>query len=123
MFLIFFFFSNFSLFSSPRHYRTDDDGVNPLDDNANEVFSPEEHGLSGVSEWIILQMTPRQFPKFGGGVTFNYPPTEIASEFYIELTDLKGVLIDYFVEAVDVYGNEKRSDIYHCYVGNGESMQ
>ena len=39
------------------HYREDEDGVNPLDDNANEVYDPASHGLSGVGQWINVTMT------------------------------------------------------------------
>eukprot|EP01099_Mayorella_cantabrigiensis_P006980 TRINITY_DN6033_c0_g1_i1.p1 TRINITY_DN6033_c0_g1~~TRINITY_DN6033_c0_g1_i1.p1 ORF type:complete len:405 (+),score=87.97 TRINITY_DN6033_c0_g1_i1:41-1216(+) len=101
------------------YYRIDADKVNPLNDNANEVFQPSAFGLSGVGPWVAVPMTRRPFPSGDAqGIHFDYYPTVIADEYYVELTQFKDQLIDYYVEAVDIYSNSKKSDIYHVYIGN-----
>ena len=42
------------------HYRTDKDGVNPINDTVNEVYRSD---TAFVSNWITLPMTERIFPK------------------------------------------------------------
>ncbi len=73
-------------------------------------------------------MTFRDFP---AGNVYNDPslnfdelPAYIADQYYYhlqdsEITDSGGVLVDYYLEAVDSLGNVARSDIYHTYVGTG----
>lgn len=111
-------------------YRVDSDGENPLDDHANEVLDPEAHGLGGVGPWVWLPMTQRVFPK---GNVFNETldftcdstqkpclPTAIADEYFVKVTGLESVLIDYHIVATDSFGNVKTSDIYHVYVDSGK---
>jgi hypothetical protein len=40
----------------------DADGVNPLDDIANEVIEPALHNASGVGDWVAIPMVQRVFP-------------------------------------------------------------
>ncbi|MCB9916630.1 MAG: hypothetical protein H6828_16005 [Planctomycetes bacterium] len=100
-------------------YRLDADGANPLADHANELYA----GGPGVGAWQALDMTRRPFPT--GNVTGNPSidffelPTRIADEYYVELTGLSGVLVDYYVEATDTRGNVRKSPIQHVWVGTG----
>ena len=36
-----------------------------------------------------------------------------------QVSGLKDVLVDYYVTATDKFGNKKKTDIYHVYVGAG----
>lgn len=100
------------------YYRIDDDGFNPIEDNANEVFDPKEHGLSGVGAWTKVSMIQRKFPKTCiYGIKCDPLPNYIADEYYVRIDSLKNVLVDYYVSATDVNGNTKNSDIYHVWVG------
>ena len=52
-------------------------------------------------------------------------PTYIADEYFYhlqesEVVDTGGVLVDYYLEAIDSLGNISRSDIYHTFVGTGQ---
>lgn len=65
------------------YLRQDEDGKNPLSDNANEVYEPERYGLKGVGPWQTFPMTYRQFPKGDqDGIHFEVLPTYIADEYY-----------------------------------------
>ncbi|MBU0641369.1 MAG: hypothetical protein KKB50_21120 [Planctomycetes bacterium] len=97
-------------------YRLDDDATVT---DANRTYA----GGSGVGPWQSLPMTHRSFPT---GNFFNDPnidffvlPDYIADEYYVEVTDLREVLVDYYVEAVDGKGYVRRSPIQHVYVGDG----
>ena len=46
-------------------------------------------------------------------------PTYIADEYYVQVTGLESVLIDYYVEAIDGKGVIARSPIQHVFVGDG----
>ncbi len=106
------------------NYRLDVDGVNPLSSHQNETFA----GGPEVGEWVSLPMNQRSFPT---GNVYNDPnidffelPEYMADQYWIHVTepdivDEGGVLIDYFVEAVDNLGNVKRSPILHTWVGTG----
>ncbi len=106
-------------------YRLDNDGVNPLASNQNETFA----GGAEVGPWISLPMQARAFP---AGNVYNNPdidffemPLEIADEYYIHVTEpaiveTGGVLVDYYIEAVDTKGFVKRSPILHTFVGTGD---
>ncbi|RPH96717.1 hypothetical protein EHM69_00260, partial [candidate division KSB1 bacterium] len=110
--------------SATVYYRLDTDGVNPLASTQNETFA----GGSEVTSWRARTLTRRAFP---AGNIYNDPeisfgdlPTYIADQYYYHLTDAEvadsgGVLVDYYIEAVDSLGNVARSDIYHTYVGTG----
>ena len=102
-------------------YRIDGDGINPMTNNQNETYA----GGPQVGSWQTMTMNHRDFPK---GNFFNDPaidfsvlPDYIADEYYVQVTGLSEVLVDYFVEAEDSLGNVKRSPIQHVYVGESNS--
>ncbi|MCD4736638.1 MAG: hypothetical protein K8R53_11385, partial [Bacteroidales bacterium] len=98
-------------------YRLDNDGINPLTDNDNDTYV----GGPGVQGWNSIPMTERIFPT--GNVTGNPDinffilPDYIANEYYAEITGFSDTLVDYYVEASDIYGNTFKSPIQHVYVG------
>jgi Glycosyl hydrolase family 57 len=106
-------------------YRIDNDGTNPLSSNQNETYV----GGNEVGAWVSL---PMQFRDFPAGNVYNNPeinffemPIEIADQYFIHIeepaiVDEGGVLVDYFVEAVDNNGFIKRSPILHTFVGTGD---
>ncbi|MBX3730601.1 MAG: PKD domain-containing protein [Candidatus Sumerlaeia bacterium] len=103
-------------------YRVDLDGRNPLDSIQNETYA----GGPEVGSWISLPMARREFPK-GLPTGYNDPninffelPVHIADHYSVEVTGLRDVLIDYYVEATDTRGNVARSPIQHVYIGTGE---
>jgi len=99
--------------------REDEDGMNPIDDNANEVFQPYTLGLKGVGDWTSIPMTRRKFPKGDEqNIHFSILPTLISDEYYAQVTDMENILLDYYIQAIDTLGNVKNSDIYHVYVGS-----
>ncbi len=98
-------------------YRTDEDGVNPLDDAANDIYA----GGAGVGEWQTLAMESRLFP--AGNVTNNpdidffIMPDYIAYQYWAEIAGLSETLVDYYIEATDMNGNTFKTPIQHVYVG------
>lgn len=104
--------------SAVLKYRVDFDGENPIADNQNEIYS----GGSGVSSWMSLSMTEREFPT--GNITgnpeidFYILPDYIANEYYAEIEGLVDTLVDYYVEVTDYEGNVEKSPIQHVWVGN-----
>jgi hypothetical protein len=114
--------------SATLYYRLDHDGTNPISSVQNETFA----GGSEVTTWRVRSLTCRVFP---AGNVYNDPsisfgdmPHYIADEYYYhladgEVTDSGGVLLDYYIEAVDSLGNVARSDIYHTFVGTGSGGQ
>lgn len=108
------------------HYRTDKDGVNPINDTVNEVYRSD---TAFVSNWITLPMTERIFPKgnvYNESIDFTCNssgdtclPSIIANEYWIKISTLKDVLIDYYVTAKDKKSNLKSTDVYHVYIGSG----
>ena len=99
------------------YYRTDNDGLNPLDSIQNEVFA----NGSEVSAWSTLTMTNSWDPTVKGPDNIVPYPTYRAQKYTARVTGQSDVLIDYFVEAVDLKGNTNRSDIFHVYVGQYNS--
>ena len=93
------------------YYREDADGVNPVSDFANEVFEPAALGMAGVGAWQPQVMVQRVFPKgnvYNETVDFTCNsslkpclPTIIADEYFVQITGLSDVLIDYYIEAID----------------------
>ena len=109
-------------------YRIDGDGLNSPWNDENETFA----GGRDVGSWRSLPMTRREFPaeNVHGNpeIDFFIMPYYIADEYYAHLIDPDvvdegGVLLDYFVRSKDTKGHEKRSDIFHVYVGTGGSGQ
>jgi len=102
------------------YYRVDNDGTNPLASHQNETYA----GGSEVGAWQTMAMTGRAFP---AGNFFNDPsidffemPSEIADEYYAQITGLSEVLVDYYVGAVDTKGNVTKSAIQHVWIGDGQ---
>ncbi len=92
-------------------YRLDADGVNPLTSVENETYA----GGSEVNAWQSVTMS---------GVTLTSPagilaPTYRAQRFAGTISGISDKLVDYYVEAVDQYGNIAKTDIQHVYVGVG----
>lgn len=100
-------------------YRVDLDGVRSLTSTENETYA----GGAGVGSWQSLPMTFRDFPAGNvngdGSIDFFEMPDEIADQYHVEVKDLREVLLDYYVEAVDSQGNQSRSPIQHVWVGDG----
>lgn len=102
-------------------YRVDLDGVNPIADVENEVYADG----AGVGPWQSIAMTARSFPAQNlyndPNINFFETPTYVADQYYVQVTGLSDVLVDYYVEAVDLQNpaNVARSPIQHVYVGDG----
>lgn len=98
-------------------YRIDVDGENPMTSDQNETYA----GGAEVGAWQTLAMTYRDFPdgNFHGDPSINFTvlPDYIADEYYVQVTGLSEVLVDYYVEAEDSAGNVKRTPIQHVWVG------
>jgi len=96
--------------------RVDGDGVNPLNDNANELYA----GGAGVGSWVSLPMNYRQMPKNdptgSSGLRFFVLPDEIADYYWFKVSGYRDVLLDYYIEATDSKGNLVKTDIQHVYV-------
>jgi hypothetical protein len=99
------------------NYRIDNDGTNPMSNDQNETYA----GGGEVGGWQTLSMTQRDFPKGNyhsdPGINFFVLPDYIANEYYIQVTGLSDVLVDYYVEAEDSLGYIKRSPIQHVWIG------
>jgi hypothetical protein len=102
-------------------YRTDNDGINPINNNENETYE----GGSSVGAWQSINMTYRDFPE--GNITSNPEidffelPDYIADQYYAEIIGEAEVLIDYYVEATDNFGNTFKTPIQHVYVGESNT--
>lgn len=98
-------------------FRVDLDGVNPLNNNDNEIYD----GGPTVGQWQGINMTERIFPKTNitndPEIDFFVLPDFIANEYYAKLQGLSEVLIDYYVEVTDNFGNVTKSKIQHVWVG------
>src|SRR4051812_48210298 len=103
------------------------------------MYRPQDMGWDGVGDWQNVTMTQRTLPKGDEqgeylycklsycmvGVKFEFYPSLLADEYYYHgtpatilfthciVTGFENVLLDYYVSAVDKYGNIKNSDIYH----------
>lgn len=108
-----------SVTSVTLKYRIDGDGLNPLSSTQNETYD----GGPEVGPWQSLPMTQRVFPtgNFHNDPSINFfeLPLYIADQYYVEVTDLREVLIDYYVEAIDGKGTIARSPIQHVWIGDG----
>ena len=92
-------------------FRVDADGANPLGSTQNETYA----GGAEVGTWQSLAMS---------GVTLTSPsgilsPTYRAQRFGATVAGLSDKLVDYYVEAVDAFGNLTKTDIQHVYIGTG----
>jgi len=100
-------------------YRTDYDGLNPLESIQNDTYT----GGTEVSPWTEIAMNRRPMaadPSSDAELNFFILPQAKADLCYAEITGLKDTLVDYFVEAIDIKGNIFRSPIQHVYVGAGD---
>jgi hypothetical protein len=88
-----------------------------MSSDQNETYA----GGGEVGSWQTLDLTRRTFPKGNfhsdPNINFSVLPDYIADEFYVQVSDLSEVLVDYYVEAEDSAGNIKRSPIQHVWVG------
>lgn len=106
--------------------RLDEDGTNPLADNANELYA----GGAGVGDWISIPMTKRALPNDQaslnaaanhGEINYFITPPELADYYVVHITNssvpgFRGKLLDYYIEAEDSKGNLHRSEIQHVFV-------
>ncbi len=101
--------------------RADKDGYNPVDSIQNETFA----GGDEVGEWIEIPMTKRTLPSTtdelnaladNGQINYEFAPAAVADYYFAKVTQFRGQLVDYFVEAKDTKGNMTRSDIQHVWV-------
>lgn len=108
--------SNVTLF-----VRADADGVNPIADNANELYA----GGAGVGAWAAIPMNKRVMPMGNfyndPNISFFLQPAAIADEYWAQVAGYTNVLLDYYVMAVDTRGNTNKSDIQHVWVGAGDT--
>jgi hypothetical protein len=102
--------------SATLKVRVDANGINPLDDNANEVYA----GGNGVGAWISIPMTRRIMPKDdptdNPGLNYFREPDQIADYFWVKVTGYRNQLLDYYIETVDTKGNITKTEIQHVYV-------
>jgi hypothetical protein len=92
------------------HWRTDNDGFNPLDSIQNETIA----GGPEVGPWQSIPMTAASVPT-PAGVT---NATVKAQRYGAMITGQNDALIDYYVEAVDANGNVSVSAMRHVWVGS-----
>ncbi|MBR0057209.1 MAG: hypothetical protein IJP66_07750, partial [Kiritimatiellae bacterium] len=101
--------------------RADNDGYNPVDSIQNETFA----GGDEVGEWIEIPMEKRTLPSTteelnrladNGQINYEFAPAAVADYYFAKVTQFRGQLVDYYVEARDNKGNWTRSDIQHVYV-------
>ena len=101
--------------------RADADGVNPIPDNANELYA----GGAGVGAWVSLPMNKRVMPTGNfyndSQISFFLQPAAMADQYWARVIGYTNVLLDYYVQAVDARGNTNRSDIQHVWVGAGDT--
>ncbi|MDD3194180.1 MAG: starch-binding protein [Paludibacter sp.] len=99
-------------------YRIDNDCWNPIGSIQNDTYA----GGDEVQAWQSIPMSRRPMaadPANDGELNFFIQPVAQADLCYAELTALKDVLVDYYVEATDAKGNVFRTPIQHVYVGEG----
>lgn len=101
--------------------RVDDDGQNPVADNANETYA----GGPGVGAWVSIPMTQRVLtktnPTSNGNLNFFVQPTYISDYYWVKVTGYRNKLLDYYIEATDSKGNVTKSDIQHVWVADDGS--
>jgi len=95
-------------------WRTDNDGVNPLDSIQNETYA----GGPEVGTWNSAPMPATTLPAPPPGILSS---TCRATRHAAMITGLTDTLVDYYVQATDSHGNVHKSAIQHVYVGQGGS--
>lgn len=112
--------------------RVDDDGINPLADNANERYA----GGDGVGDWVSIAMTRRSLPNDStslnaaannGQINYFITPPELADYYFVKISDsilpgFRGKLLDYYIEAEDSKGNVHKSEIQHVFVEDDQAV-
>ncbi|NUN07588.1 MAG: T9SS type A sorting domain-containing protein [Ignavibacteriaceae bacterium] len=93
-------------------YRIDNDGINSMQSDHNDTYA----GGSEVGAWIELDMT-------GVDKTAITDPMPLikAKEYSAQINGLNNKLIDYYIEAIDALGNNAKSPIMHCWIGESNS--
>lgn len=101
--------------------RVDDDGQNPVADNANETYA----GGPGVGSWISIPMTKRVLPKnnptTNPNLNFFRLPDYISDYYWAKVVGYHNQLLDCYVEATDSNGNVTKTDIQHVWVDDDGS--
>ncbi len=101
-------------------YRTDNDGINPVNNNENDTYA----GGSEVSSWHSVSMTSKILDTGNvpndPEIDFFVLPDAIANLYYAKITGLSDTLVDYYVEMTDTEGNIFKTPIQHVYIGNEE---
>ncbi|MBN2765117.1 MAG: starch-binding protein [Paludibacteraceae bacterium] len=100
-------------------YRTDKDGLNPIESIQNDTYA----GGDEVSAWSEIEMTRRAMkadPTDDPELNFFIQPAAKAELCYAEITALKDTLVDYYVEAIDSKGNIFQTPIQHVYIESGD---
>ena len=101
--------------------RADNDGYNPVDSIQNETFE----GGDEVGAWVEIPMEKRVLPSTtdelnakadNGQINYEFAPAAVADYYFAKVTQFRGQLVDYYVEATDNKGNMTRSDIQHVWV-------
>jgi hypothetical protein len=95
-------------------WRVDADGENPLGSIQNETYA----GGTEVGEWNNVPMSASDLAPPAGIL----PATVRAMRYGGRIEGQQEVLIDYYVEAVDLNGNVTKSDIEHVFVGEGAAQ-
>ena len=93
-------------------WRTDKDGINPLQSIQNDIYADGNE----VNTWHTQAMSGDWIPSVKGPGPVP-DPAHRAMTYTSMITGQSEVLIDYFVEAIDTQGNVRRSEIKHVYVG------
>ena len=101
--------------------RADNDGYNPVNSIQNETFE----GGDEVGQWMEITMQKRILPSTteelnrladNGQINYEFAPAAVADYYFAKVTQFRGQLVDYYVEATDNKGNMTRSDIQHVWV-------
>ncbi len=91
------------------YVREDQDGFNDPQTIDNETFS----GGPDAGEWLGIEMSATVLEP-----QTNVDPLVIADLYTAQVEGFENVLLDYYVRAVDPWGNAATSIIQHVYVGD-----
>jgi len=108
--------------------RIDNDGTNSLLTTDNEVYADG----ADVGSWVTIPMIMRELPDTrselndaaaNGQIDYFITPPELADYYFAKvdhnvsgLSDYKGKLLDYYIEATDTQSNIRKSEIQHVFV-------
>lgn len=102
------------LASVTLRYRLDADGVIAVDAPANDTYT----GGDGVGVWIAVPCTSSDVPS-----QTDPQPLVRARRYAAQVTGLTELLVDYYIEAVDLQGNVARTPIQHVWVGASQGTE